>query len=105
MYDRTIPPTLTVVSWEDLPQELRDSVRALKTWAGLGEYEFPAVTIKFRWDGGHAYSAVYGRGGRAATVVLLAGSSPVICEGSLMDAAREVGFGLPDWAPVSEEAA
>jgi len=53
--------TLRVTTFKSLPERLQKAVSELARWAGLSEYEFPAITTSFAWDGGAAFSAVVAR--------------------------------------------
>lgn len=91
--------TLRVTAFKSLPERLQKAVSELARWAGLSEYEFPAITTSFAWDGGAAFSAVVGSGGRGATVVLLDGRSEVIIgDGGLFPVLRRSGIVTPEWA-------
>lgn len=98
--------TLRVTSFNKLPARLQAAIHALHRWAGLGEYEFPAITTSFEWRGGAAFSAVVGRGGRAATVILLDGWHEVIIgDNGLRPVLLREGLEPPEWEPTPEELA
>lgn len=91
--------TLRVTLFDALPKRLRDAMPQLSRWAGLDEYQAPAVTTCFKWRDGAAFSAVVGRGGKAATVILLKGRREVIIgEGGLFPVLSREGEAVPEWA-------